>query len=553
MKGKKILAVLLSVAVIYCAVPFGKLTAKANTSGNLTYTISNGEIIITGCDKTILGDLIIPENIDGYLVTKIGHRAFADCKSITSIKIPPSIKGIDVWAFDGSNSIESVYILDLETWCEIYFPTFEESASNPLRGADLYVNNKLVTDLVIPKSMTSINNWTFQGCRSITSVSFQNEITSIGDGSFWNCDALTSITLPNGVTSIGNWAFYHCNSLASITIPDSVTSIGSCAFYHCDSLSSITIPETVTNIGSSAFKGCDKLVANVYENSVAYDYVIEENIPFNIIGSAIKGTFNGVEWKYEKEKGRLSFIGEGVLPDISFYTDVPWYGYVDEIHDIRIGDGITYIGENVFSKMSALKKVELPESVEKIGTSAFADCRNLEEINLNANIKEIPEKAFYNCLSLKNLGDTSGILSISDNAFYRCTSLESVEFENTGYIGNFVFYKCTALNNVKLSEKINNIGECAFGKCSALKRIYLPENMNAFDPDAFADCNVTITHNPEIVEGDIDCDGTVSATDITIVRKALLYNTSSGLECDINGDGTLNIKDLVCIKKLTVT
>ena len=62
--------------------------------------------------------------------------------------------------------------------------------------------------------------------------------------------------IPSSVTSIGDWAFYDCSSLTSINIPNSVTSIGTFAFYGCSALTSITIPNSVTSIGSYAFSDC---------------------------------------------------------------------------------------------------------------------------------------------------------------------------------------------------------------------------------------------------------------------------------------------------------
>ena len=65
--------------------------------------------------------------------------------------------------------------------------------------------------------------------------------------------------IPNSVTSIGNYAFEYCSSLTSIEIPNSVTSIGERAFYFCIGLTSIQIPNSVTSIGSVAFCGCSGL------------------------------------------------------------------------------------------------------------------------------------------------------------------------------------------------------------------------------------------------------------------------------------------------------
>jgi hypothetical protein len=67
------------------------------------------------------------------------------------------------------------------------------------------------------------------------------------------------VTIPNSVTSIGNYAFGGCHSLTSIIIPNSVTSIEIDAFRSCTGLTSVTIPDSVTNIGDNAFFDCTNL------------------------------------------------------------------------------------------------------------------------------------------------------------------------------------------------------------------------------------------------------------------------------------------------------
>ena len=74
-----------------------------------------------------------------------------------------------------------------------------------------------------------------------------------------------SITIPSSikvndvdyaVTSIGEWAFIGCSSLTSVSIPNTVTSIGERAFDYCYGLTSVTIPNSVTSIGEGAFIRC---------------------------------------------------------------------------------------------------------------------------------------------------------------------------------------------------------------------------------------------------------------------------------------------------------
>ncbi len=128
----------------------------------------------------------------------IGEDAFEDCDSLTSVVIGDGVTSIGEWAFGGCDSLTSVYYTgDIANWCAI---EFEGATSNPLSyGAGLYINNTLVTELIIPDNVTSIGDYAFRGCESLTSVVIGDGVTSIGDRAFSSCDGLTSITF-NGTT-----------------------------------------------------------------------------------------------------------------------------------------------------------------------------------------------------------------------------------------------------------------------------------------------------------------------------------------------------------------
>jgi hypothetical protein len=167
--------------------------------------------------------LVIPDS-----VTSIGSYAFEDCSSLTSVVIPNSVTSIENYAFYGCANLKDVYISDIAAWCNISFSYY----SNPLCYADnLYLNSELITELVIPDNVTSINDYAFYDCDSLTSVVIGSSVTRIGMDAFAGCSSLTNVVIGDNVTSISSYAFDGCNSLTSVVIPKSVTSIGSCAFY----------------------------------------------------------------------------------------------------------------------------------------------------------------------------------------------------------------------------------------------------------------------------------------------------------------------------------
>ena len=95
--------------------------------------------------------------------------------------------------------------------------------------------------------ITSIGNEAFYRCNNLTSIVVEEEGNAnykSTNGILYSKDGTTliqypigkkdtSFTIPDSVTTIGDYAFYNCESLTSVVIPDSVTTIGSFAFFDC--------------------------------------------------------------------------------------------------------------------------------------------------------------------------------------------------------------------------------------------------------------------------------------------------------------------------------
>lgn len=263
----------------------------------------------------------------GNNVTSLGYDAFFAC-GLTSIAIPESVTKIGTDCFKWSG-LDNVYITSVEKWCEIDFawPTFDSSYN-------LYVNDVLVTDLVIPEGVTSIPNYAFYMCK-ITSLTISEGVTSIGDYAFYECGRLTSVTMSDSVTTIGDYAFFENDNLLSITIGDGVTTIGASAFRNCSKMKEITLGNSVTTIGEEAFSLCQYITAITIPDSV-------------------------------------TTIGNEA------------FSYCNKIAEVVIGSGVTSIGANIFSANAPIAEIYYS------GTSA--QWRN---IDINANNTVLKSAKIY--------------------------------------------------------------------------------------------------------------------------------------------------------------
>lgn len=422
------------------------IAAEKDFSGD--YTVKPGTKLIASYafDSQKLTSIVIPDSVE-----YIGEYAFRDCTGLAGITLPDDLLHIGLSAFDNT-----AYYNDAANWTDgvLYLGNYLLKAKEDISGtytvkqgttllaAYAFSACRNLTDIVLPDSVTRIDESVFSNCSSLTSVVLPNSLTSIGNQAFAMC-ALTRIEIPAGVTQIGTmpfvmcvnlsditvaqgnatfysannclidrtsktlivagangsiptdgsvtqigpYAFMACPTLTNLVIPDSVTSIGPCAFVYCDNLTSVEIPAGVTHIGMFAFSEC----VNLKHFTIA-----DGNPVYSGGGNCL----------IEKEsKTLITGFATSVIP-----TD----------------GSVTSIADYAFGYCTTLTNIVIPDSVTRIGSDAFSYCEKLESVTFGKGLTAIGEDAFYQCDSLKSIVLPDGLTTIEDWAFNGCDSLTSV-------------------------------------------------------------------------------------------------------------------------------
>ena len=402
-------AVAASVGMMFAGNPCGE---------NLTWTISNNKLIISGTgdmdnysysskapwyyDHSYITEIVIEEG-----VTSIGDYAFYDCSKLTSEIIPSNVKRV---------------------------------------GNNAYASCSALTSITIQEGVESIGDEVFDYCRKLKTVYLPGTLTSIGTQPFRSCDALgyISVIQESSMVSIVDGALLFDNQTqlikypaasraSSYAIPEGVKYIKEYAFANASYLTSITIPNSVEAIADFAFSGCYNLpvVDNVrYAGAYAFDVIDKE-----ITSCTIQ---EGTKW-----------IGIWTFKDCKKLTSV------------TLPEGLISIGEQAFERCEKLKTINIPNSVTHIGYSAFMDCNSLP---LTDNIRYADTYLVSaNVKTLSSYTIKEGTKWIGSNAFFNCSTMTSIVIpEGVQSIESYAFSYCTKLRSITIPESVKHIGVNAF-------------------------------------------------------------------------------------------
>lgn len=499
----------------------------------------------TGSDK----EIVIPEKLDDYTVTKIGDRAFYG-KSFISVTIPGTVTAIGVETFAGCQFIWSEDVDD-DLYGIFLSDSLIEIGERAFKGMN--PDHIPTPGITIPASIRTIGREAFQD--SFSDISFADGLEKVPDYALYKSSPIHRIALPETVTEIGKYAFYKCTDLYEFSWNNDIKTIGKCAFYGCTSLraaysgtnsyhsDSIEMPENLEKIGDYAFAGWGPEDEND-------DYGPDE-VPGNV-------SFE-MPWNLERFPRNIFFGTHIVSLSLPYniehlYTD-EFGGYID-YSDSEFGPlGDWYVGHIDFRSdgvsaylckgMYMLESINVPGDIKAIGEEAFAGCRRLHYINGGddfsqgydvygkrfENLTYIGDRAFKDCTIDWEYLYLSDFEYIGEEAFadlrigtvyfpqfifdvdYKAKAYERGELYRLGY-GAFqrtqkiVFadgstfipdYACSGdiiFEEIVIPDTIEEIGKYAFWKTYCPEELSVPESVKRIGEGAFKEAYPVIANIP---------------------------------------------------------
>lgn len=474
-----------------------KITYEYNNISYFTYNISNNEVTIKKCNFNKAENLVIPDEICGYPVTRLADDSFVNLK-ITGVKLPADLKTIGIRAFSSCVNLKEIEIPDKVEVIDkaAFYNTGIETLNIP--ESVVYVSRAYPEKL--KEFIVDENNLHYS---SEDGVLFNKEktvlltyphskedvlyyvpatVTEIGDYAFSE-SIVAEIKLPDGVQTIGKYAFDGC-TVNTINIPSSVKTISDGAFKG-SGVESIVIPESVEYIGQNIFSNCENLksadlrckVTVIPARAFSHCYSLEKvQLPETIV------EIDDNVFYYDKNL--VNLILPKNLESIGFAAFYNCYG----LKNFQLPDTVTLIEGSAFVGCKSLEKINLPEKLIKLDGEVFDGCENLVEITIGPDLVEFKETSF-NGVNVKLerikvdpanpalMSDNAGVLYSKDKTklikFPAAATVEEYTVEpTTEVINQYAFYYNKNLDTIILPVTLKSVGKYAFYNMEKLINVY---------------------------------------------------------------------------------
>ncbi len=491
-------AMLVIAAVITCLFLFVfKKDEEPGAKGiSYVYNTELGGYEVYASSKDITS-AYIPEEIDGVPVVSIAKFGFSECKSLSSISIPNSIKRIGVGAFNECTAlaytqaddakylgneenpllvlitvrddIDSSKHFTTNSSTKIVYDyafaglTYRQSVAitgNVIQiGAAAFKDSTKLAEVSIASGVEDIGDYAFQGCSVLETVKFGSANPKMGIALFEDCTSLIDVTLPSGITEIPERMFKK-SGIMSIFMPNTVQKIGKNAFESCSALNLSSFPSSLTYIDAYAFSGCGGVSLKGGEDDKNLDQTSLKYIGAYAFRGCKKVEFVKLPKTFESF-GIGAFENCTALTTFQIDAEAPVKRLsnlllrgCEKLSSVFMG-GVEEIGNYTFEGCAALDRIPGSGTVRRIGVGAFAYCTNLKSVSIPANVSSISEGAFESCTNLK----------------------EITIHKDVKTIGAYAFSGCTALETLNWAEGLENIYEGAFKDCEKLAITSVPASV----------------------------------------------------------------------------
>lgn len=253
------------------------------------------------------------------------------------------------------------------------------------------------------------------------SLSAEGVLTLSGTGATYNFHSskpvpwsdykymIQKVVVEDGVEVLGTQIFKGCDNISEVVLGNSVKGIYSRAFQNCSTLATLTIPATIENIGEYAFYGT--IIRNVTFSGNEDEWksvevgesneLLEKYIrfaPATVVEpeTVIVETGKcGDDITYSLlEDGTLILRGAGATYNYHSGKTAPWYENKHLIKSIKVEEGITALGQQLFRRCAAVTDIQLPDSLHRIESNAFIQCSSMNQVTVPRNVVKIGKYAF---------------------------------------------------------------------------------------------------------------------------------------------------------------